>query len=171
MISNIFRYSNFDAVLKHVLTNIGATVINTNMTSRSCGRLAREFQLLAELNPQEKSVCCHVILSIVSRSADHPMGECNQHISDYEYYRMVRRYLEEMRFLGGSGMHKSQYIAARYHNKDREEIHIIVSGIRMDGTVVSNHLEQQRNEIVVKQLKHEFSIEDIEDAMLAGIKG
>jgi hypothetical protein len=163
MISKIFKYSNFDTVLRHVLVNVGAKLINTNMTSKNATMLAKEFQLFAALNPQEQSACCHVILSIIFRNADHPMGECNQHLSDYEYYRIVRRYLEEMGFLSVNGMHKSQYVAARYHNKDREEIHIIVSRIRMDGTVVSKHLEERRNDVVIKQLKHEFNLEDLED--------
>jgi hypothetical protein len=169
MISKIFKYSNFDAVLRHVFVNVGATLINTNMTSRNATMLAKEFQLFSALNTQEQCACCHIIFSLISRNADHAMGECNQHLGDYEYYRIVRRYLEEMGFLGVNGLHKSQYIAARYRNKDREEIHIIVSRIRMDGTVVSRHLEERRNDVVVKQLKHEFNLEDLEDTEMVGV--
>jgi Relaxase/Mobilisation nuclease domain len=166
MISKIFKYSDFSAVLKYVLEDVEATLVSTNMTARNYGILAKEFQLFASLNPQQRCICNHMIISISCRSADHILGECNQHLNDYEYYRIARRYLEEMGFLGGSGMHKCQYIAVRHDNRDRREIHIIVSRIRMDGTLVSDTLETRRNDVVMRQLTHEFDIENFEGTEL-----
>ncbi len=160
MINKIFRYSSFDAVVEYVLGNLGATLNDTNMTSRTSEMLAREFELFSEMKPEEKSTCYHIIFSIGSRNAEHYLGGCNQHLNEYDYDRLARRYLEQMGFLSGDRMHKSQYVIARTSSVDEEDLHIIVSRVRMDGTVVSNYLEQQRNQFIVNRLNYEFEIEN-----------
>ncbi|BDA70090.1 hypothetical protein CAL7716_042560 [Calothrix sp. PCC 7716] len=160
MNNKIFKYSSFDVVVKYVLDNLGATLNHTNMTSRTSEMLAREFELLREIRPKEKCMCYHIVFSIGYRQAEHHLGGCNLHLSDYDYYRLARRYLEQMGFLGGDGIHKSQYLIARTTGVDEEDLHIIVSRVRMDGTIVSDYLEQQRNNFVVNRLNQEFEIEN-----------
>jgi hypothetical protein len=63
-----------------------------------------------------------------------------------------------MGFLSGDGMHKSQYVMARTESVDEVDVHIVVSRVRMDGTVVSNYLEQQRNDFVLNRLNNEFEV-------------
>ncbi|RUT05133.1 hypothetical protein DSM106972_039540 [Dulcicalothrix desertica PCC 7102] len=161
MINKIFKYSSCDVVVKYVLDDLGATLDHTNMTSRTSDMLAKEFELFEEIKPEERCTCYHIIFSIDSRDPEHHLGECNQHLSEYDYYQLARRYLEQMGFLSGDGMHKSQYVMARTQSVDEQDIHIVVSRVRMNGTVVSNYLEEQRNEFVVNRLNHEFDMQDL----------
>ena len=160
MINKIFKYSSCDVVVKYILDDLGADLNHTNMTSRTSDMLAKEFELFEEMSPQEKCTCYHIIFSIDHRDPGHHLGECNQHLSEYDYYRLARRYLEQMGFLSEDGMHKSQYVMAQTRSVDEVDVHIVVSRVRMDGTVVSNYLEQQRNDFIVNRLNHEFNMED-----------
>ncbi|BDA73677.1 hypothetical protein RIVM261_039310 [Rivularia sp. IAM M-261] len=161
MINKIFKYSSCDIVVKYVLDDLKATLNHTNMTSRTSDMLAKEFELFEKMKPQEQCTCYHIIFSIDSRDSENPLGQCNQHLSEYDYYQLARRYLEQMGFLSGDGMHKSQYVMALTQNVDEQDVHIVVSRVRMDGTVVSNYLEEQRNEFVVNRLNNEFDMQDL----------
>lgn len=164
MINKIFKYPSCDVVVKYVLNDLGATLNHTNMTSRTGEMLAKEFELFEEMKPQEQCTCYHIIFSIDSRNPEHHLGECNQHLSEHDYYRLAHRYLEQMGFLSGDGMHKSQYVMARSTSVDEVDVHVVVSRVRMDGTVVSNYLEPQRNDFVVNRLNYEFDMEDNDSA-------
>jgi Relaxase/Mobilisation nuclease domain len=53
----------------------------------------------------------------------------------------------------------SQYVIARHHDTKHEHIHIVVSRIRMDGSVVSDSWDYRRNDVVVPKLEKEFGLE------------
>jgi hypothetical protein len=169
MIGKISKHSSFEMVLKYVLEEIDATIFHSNMVSKNIKDLAREFRLFTCFQPNQLYNCYHVIISITSRKEGHVLGECNQHIGEYEYNRLVRRYLQELGFLNNQmyhkdGMDKCQYIAAIKHRKGREEIHIIVSGIKMDGNSIDDKVAIKFNEIAIKKIKEEFSlIDDFEE--------
>jgi hypothetical protein len=171
MIAKISKHSSFEIVLKHVLENVQANIFHSNMVSKNIKDLAREFRLFTCFQPHLLYKCYHIILSIISREEGHILGECNQHIGEYEYNRLVRRYLQELGFLNNQmydkdAMDKCQYIAAIKHRQGREEIHIIVSGIKMDGNAIDCKVAIKFNEIAIKIIKEEFSlIDDFEEGL------
>jgi hypothetical protein len=164
MMTKVFKYISFEQGLKHVLGNPNAKLIHSNMCSKSSHQLAKEFMLFAGLQKNLNYVCYHIIMSIACRDAGHVLGSCNEHLSDSQYGVMAQRYLEEMGLLGEK-MHKSQYMVARHSARVRQDIHILVSRVRMNGTLVSDDWESKgRSLITLRRLKNEFSIDNIDEA-------
>jgi hypothetical protein len=164
MITKVFKYTSFEQALRHVLGNPDAKLIYSNMCSKTSTQLAKEFMLFAGLHKNLNFVCYHIVMSISCRNAGHVLGSCNEHLSDSQYGIMAQRYLEEMGLLGEK-MHKSQYMVARHSARGRQDIHILVSRVRMNGTLVPEDWETKgRSLITLRRLKNEFSLDNIDEA-------
>jgi Relaxase/Mobilisation nuclease domain len=152
MIANQLKNRSFRSTLEYVLGKEKATIIDGNMAGTTPRQLAKEFAKARRFRPKLQRACGHIVIAIPHRDDYH------ESLDDERFREIAQQWLKDMGFLSDDSA-SSQYVIARHRDTNHEHIHIVVSRIRMDGSVVSDSWDYRRNDVVVRKLEKEFALE------------
>lgn len=107
-----------------------AALLYTNMLGLTPKELAFEFDAIAARNPRVKVPALHIIISL------SPMDRA---MSDIAFRMIAHAYLKEM------GFSDCQAIMWRHFDTPQQHVHLLVSRVRLDGSVVPNSLNHRKN--------------------------
>ncbi|NMF61060.1 relaxase/mobilization nuclease domain-containing protein [Pseudanabaena yagii] len=143
MIGKIIKGKSFQGCLSYVMRKTGAAVIDMNMDGKDPYSLANEFSLSWQLRPKLSYKVCHVILSLSPE----------EHLNNDAWQIAIAQYLKEM------GFTNNQYVAVKHTDKENHEhIHLVISRVRMDGSVVSDSWDWTRSQDVIRKLEQDFGL-------------
>ncbi len=142
MIGNIIKGSSFEKVVHYVATKDRARFISGNMVKESPLMLAKEFNVIWDLNTSVEKAVFHISLSLTKE----------EHLSDEKWKKLARDYLDGMDF------GKNQYVVYQHQDTPHEHIHIIANRVRYDGSTVSTWLDYSRNDDLVHALEKEYGL-------------
>ncbi len=134
MLAQITKGQDFSGCLRYVLGKAGAEQIGGNMEGETVAKLQREFNLGVQSqmrrSPQKvtQAVVCHTSLSI----------EVRRNLDDATWNAIANDYLTAM------GFTDNQFIAVRHTDTNHDHIHLVVSRLRLDGTIVETWLDYRR---------------------------
>jgi hypothetical protein len=145
MIGSISQGGNFGGLFRYLLDpEKKAIVIGGNVASSSIGGLTREFQAVANLNPQVEVTVKHIALAFAPQDGE------------------VARSLKEeiaIELLTKLGYENSQYIIVEHPRSDRDHnhdhMHIVANTVGLDGTRVKNGFEWRRTEKILREIERE----------------
>lgn len=119
-------------------------VLATNMAGKNLKELATEFTALARLQPEREVNVQHRTIS--TRAEDKVTPDTQR--------RLVERLVE-------LDAPNTIYIAVRHKHHDHDEVHLLESRVRYDGTVKSDSQDYRRNEELAQQLAREFGLTEV----------
>ena len=106
-------------------------------------KLAKEFKISRQLNPEVERAVYHVSLSAAP-------DDC---IDKEVWKEIAQKYLEKM------GFNCNQYAIYRHSNTDNDHIHIVASRIRLDtGKVVHDGWDYLRSEKVLREIEKDYGL-------------
>lgn len=145
MIGKIIKGRGFRGVLDYAIKKEKGRLIWTNMASREPRGLAQEFGAIRQLKPRLKNAVFHAALSVPK----------NEKISDLIWQKIAREYLKRMGFVC------SQVVTARHSDTEHDHIHIIANRIGLDGNVVSDSMDFERQEKALRAIEKQFSLQPL----------
>jgi Relaxase/Mobilisation nuclease domain len=145
MIGSISQGGNFGGLFRYLLDpEKKAIIIGGNVASSSIGGLTREFQAVANLNPQVEVTVKHIALAFAPQDGE------------------VARSLKEeiaIELLTKLGYENSQYIIVEHPRSDRDHnhdhMHIVANTVGLDGSRVKNGFEWRRTEKILREIEQE----------------
>ena len=146
MIGKIVKGRGFRGVLVYALQKEKGKLLWTNMASREPRGLAKEFGAIRQLKPRFKNAVFHAALS-VSKSEE---------ISDQKWLNIAQQYLKSMNFVS------SQTVLVRHSDTEHDHIHIIANRIGLDGKVVSDSKDFERQEKALRAIEKQFGLVPLE---------
>lgn len=145
MIAKLNKGRGFRGALEYSLKESKGFLLDTNMGGNTPRALAREFGQIRGLRPELTRPVHHVSIAL-------PPGE---RLPDEQWQAIGRAYLE------GMGFTNNQYVMARHTDADHEHIHILVNRITLDGKLVSDSKDYQRQEPIMRQLEKEYGLTQV----------
>ena len=142
MIAKLNKGRGFRGALEYSLRESKGFLLDTNMGGSTPRALAREFGQIRALRPELTRPVHHASIAL-------PPGES---LSNEQWQAIGRAYLE------GMGFTNNQYIIARHTDAGHAHIHVLVNRIGMDGKLVSDSKDYQRQEQIMRQLEHEYGL-------------
>jgi Relaxase/Mobilisation nuclease domain len=148
MIGSISQGGGFGGLFRYLLDDRKqATIIGGNVASRSMRGLAREFNAVAELNPQVTVTAKHIALAFAPE--------------DGEITRSLKQEIA-LKLLGELGYKNSQFLIVEHprsdHNHDHDHIHIVANIVCLDGERVKNGFEWRRTEKILRAIEREHDL-------------
>jgi len=125
------------------------------MGGRAYSTLAREFEAIARLRPNNSRPCLHAMLSLPHRDEDHQRGKYHETLSNDQWVEVGKRWLHEM------GFTDNQFVMVRHNDTKHEHLHIVANRIRLDGDVVSDSHNYKRSEAVIRKLEQDYNLEAV----------
>lgn len=123
--------AGFRGVLNYSLTKSkDAEIIDGNMAGQTARELAKEFSIPRRLRPNLKKVVGHHSLS----------ASPGKRLTNEEWQKAVETYLKEMGYDTG----KNQFVIIRHNDRPHDHVHIVVSRVGLDGSVVSDSNERRK---------------------------
>jgi hypothetical protein len=148
MISKIIKGKSFKVCLTYVLGKTEAEIINSNIGGGTIDELTAEFEISRQLRPRLEKTVCHVILSL------HPQEK----LDDGSWQEIFDQYLDRM------GFTNNQFIAVKHTDREHEHIHLIISQVRLDGSVVSNDWERIRSQIILRDIEKQYNLTPVKSS-------
>lgn len=145
MIAKLTKGRGFRGVLEYSLRESKGFLLDTNMGGSTPRALAREFGQIRGLRPELTRPVHHVSIAL-------PPGE---RLSAEQWQAVGCFYLE------GMGFTNNQYVMTRHTDADHEHIHILVNRITLDGKLVSDSKDYQRQEQIMRQLEKEYGLTQV----------
>lgn len=108
----------------------GAEIIGGNMAGRTARELAKEFSISRRLRPNLRKAVGHHSLSASS----------GKRLTNEEWQKAVEIYLKEM----GYDVSKNQFVIIRHSDRPHDHVHIVVSRVGLDGSVVSDSNDRKK---------------------------
>ncbi|SHN71605.1 relaxase/mobilization nuclease domain-containing protein [Desulfovibrio litoralis] len=146
MIAKLIKGKGFRGALEYDLQTQKGQILETNMAGQTARELAKEFGAIRALRPNLTKAVCHVSLSI---SPD-------EKLSDEQWKSVAKSYLKHM------GFEKCQYVATKHTDTEHPHIHLVVNRIGIDGQVVSDSQDYQRQESLMRKLEQELNLKTVE---------
>jgi hypothetical protein len=148
MIGSISQGGGFGGLFGYLLAEEKqATIIGGNVASRSISGLAREFNAIADLNPQVTVKAKHIALAFAPQ--------------DGEIARSLKQEIA-MKLLVELGYENSQFLIVEHprsdHNHDHDHLHIAVNVVGLDGKRVKNGFEWRRTEKILRAIEQEHHL-------------
>ena len=154
MIGKIVKGRGFRGVLEYALQKEKGKLLWTNMASREPRGLAAEFGAIRQLKPRFKNAVFHAALS-VSKSEE---------ISEQKWFNIAQQYLKSMNFVS------SQTVLVRHSDTEHDHIHIIANRIGLDGKVVSDSKDFERQEKALRAIEKQFGLVPLDASRKARVK-
>ncbi len=142
MIGKISKGRGFRGVLEYALQKEKGKLIWTNMASREPRGFAKEFGAIRQLKPRFKNAVFHAALSVSK----------DEKISNEKWIKIAQEYLRRMGFVS------SQVVLVRHSDTDHDHIHIIANRIGLDGKVVSDSKDFERQEKALRAIEKDFGL-------------
>ncbi len=143
MIAKMIKGKGFRGALEYDLQKQKGQILTSNMAGQNPRALAKEFGRIRALRPNLTRAVCHVSLSL---SPD-------EKLNDEQWKSVAASYLEHM------GFANCQFVATKHTDTAHPYIHILVNRIGMDGQVVSDSKDYQRQESLMRRLEQEFNLQ------------
>lgn len=147
MIAKITHGAGFRGTLAYVLQkDHKPEIVGGNMSGTNPRDLAREFAAVRELRPDVGKPVVHVSLSFDPGRDGHP-GD--RRLTNEELARISGEYLRRM----GYDIARVQWVAVRHNDKGHEHVHLVLSRIRIDGTLVHQPWEFLKSQRICRDLE------------------
>lgn len=143
MIAKAVKGSGARGVLNYAIEKEGSEKIGGNMAGDTPRELSAEFSASRRLRPNLGKAVHHVSLSL---------GD-GERLTDAQWRKVADTYREKMGFEG------SQFVLVRHSDQDHDHVHLIQSRIRLNGSVVNDSKDYERQEEVMRQVEREFGLE------------
>lgn len=146
MTANMIKGKGFGGALRYNLEKVEkgvAEILDRSFAHESYKSIMKEMQMVKMLRPNLQKHFYHT-------SINFPPSE---NLSDEKMREIGREYLEE------SGFMQHQFIMFRHHDAEHPHLHLLVSRIGYDGTVMSDSNDFAKCEIILRRLekKHNLS--------------
>jgi hypothetical protein len=149
VIAKITRGSGFRGTLAYTLArDHEPEIVGGNMAGRNARDLAQEFGAVRQLRPDVEKPVMHVSLSFDPGRPDHPGDRV---LSSEDMARISADYLKRM----GYDLDRLQWVAVRHRDKEHQHVHLVVSRVRLDGSLVHQPWEYLRNQSVCRQIERD----------------
>lgn len=156
MIADIKKGSQFRGVVAYVFApNHKPEAIGGSLSGRDPRTVAREFAEIHRLRPEVEKPVLHVSLSFdpgtVGRVGD-------RRLTDSEMLGIAREYLRRM----GYDPAKTPWVAVRHNDQPHQHVHLVVSRIGIDGSLVrEQHRDFLKNKEVCRSLERDFNLRTV----------
>lgn len=148
MIAKAVKGKGFRGALEYALRQEKGCVLDSNMAGDNPRTLAREFGEIRALRPNVTKAVLHVSISVAP----------NERLTDEQWCEVAHKYLE------GMGLKESQYIAVKHTDTEHPHIHIIANRVSVTGEIVSDSMDYKRQEIIMRQLEHEYGLSTVKNS-------
>lgn len=155
MIGNITTGSSFSNLFHYLLaTNKGASIIGGNVISTIACKLAREFQLCANLRPTTAKPVKHISIAFAPEDGQ---------LSNEMKTRIADRAVREL------GYTSNQYAVIAHHRQDpghdwehcHDHMHIAINMIGWDGKRTNDSWDKRKLESVLRKLEIEENLTQV----------
>lgn len=159
MIAKITRGSGFRGTLAYSLAREHQPeIVGGSMAGRDTPELAREFAATRQLRPDVEKPVVHVSLSFDPGAAGRP-GD--RRLDHEELVRISAEYLKRM----GYDPERVQWVAIEHKDRPHQHVHIVVSRIRLDGSLVPQQWRDfVKNHEVCQQLERDYRLRAVDRA-------
>lgn len=144
MIAKIHKGRGFRGLLEYALRESKGYLLDTNMGGDTPHSLSREFGQIRALHPTTKPVF-HVSIALSP----------NDRLTDEQWKETAERYVCDM------GFGACQYVVAKHTDAPHPHIHIIINRVALDGTLVSDSKDYQRQERIMRHLEKEYGLKPV----------
>jgi hypothetical protein len=143
MIAKAVKGSGARGVLNYAIEKEKGEKIGGNMAGDTPRELSAEFSASRRLRPNLSKAVHHVSLSVAD----------GERLTDAQWRQVADTYREKMGFDG------SQFVLVRHSDQDHDHVHLIQSRIRLDGSVVSDSKDYERQEEVMRQVERDLGLQ------------
>ncbi len=148
MIASISQGGGFGGLFGYLLAlEKSAKIIGGNVACLSVRGLTREFQAIADLNPQVTVVAKHIALAFAPEDGE---------IANSLKAEIAMRLLDEL------GYKNSQFLIVEHprsdHDHNHDHLHIVVNVVGLDGERVKNGFEWRRTEKILRAMETEHNL-------------
>lgn len=158
MIAKTHMGRGFRGALNYVLDKEGGRLIGGNMSGRSPRALATEFKAFREMRPKLKKALAHTSLS----------AEIGAKLTDEQWQEIAQDFLQEMGFIDPETGNDAGFVVARHSDTEHDHIHILASRIRIDGSVVSDSNNYQRQEKAMRLIEKKYGLKQVQNSWESG---
>ncbi len=145
MIAKLVKGKGFRGALEYDLREQKGHILDTNMGGDNPRELAREFGAVRALRPNLTKAVCHVSISLPP----------DDKLTDDQWKDVAGKYLE------GMGFKDSQYVVTKHTDTEHPHIHILANRVSMNGEVVNDSRDYQRQEAIMRRLEREYGLKEV----------
>ena len=148
MTANMIKGKGFGGALHYNLEKVSkgiAEILDSSFVSVTQKAIMKEMQMVKMLRPNLKKHFYHT-------SINFPPSE---NLSSEKMKEIGREYLKE------SGFTQHQFIMFRHHDADHPHVHILVSRIGYDGSVLSDSNDFAKCEIILRRLEKRHNLAEV----------
>ncbi len=152
MIGKIIKGTSFRGALNYLFfgnknsRNKNSVVVASNMAGTNPRELSKEFSAFRKLRPSLGKAVCHISLSLSPE---------DRKLSNDEFGQVAQDFLKQM------GFDECPFVAIRHHDTEHPHIHIIVSRIKPNSSVVSDKQDFQRAEKIIRQMESRLGLRSV----------
>jgi len=152
MIGKMIKSKNVVDCIKYVVEKEGADLVGGNIDGTSSASISAALNaVLSQRSAIEKPIC-HIPISLVP----------GEYLSDDSWRELGKRFLSSM------GFTNTPYLIVRHTDTaftdengetfPRDHVHIVVSRVRQDGSVVKDSWDYNRSQKILKNLEEEYNL-------------
>jgi hypothetical protein len=148
MTANMIKGKGFGGALRYNLEKVDkgvAEILDSSFVDATQKSIMKEMQMVKILRPNLQKHFYHT-------SINFPPSE---NLSSEKMKEIGREYLEE------SGFTQHQFIMFRHHDADHPHLHILVSRIGYDGSVLSDSNDFAKCEIILRRLEKKHNLAEV----------
>lgn len=145
MIGKIIKGRGFRGVLEYALLKEKGKLIWSNLASEEPRGMAQEFGAIRQLKPRLKNAVFHAALSAPK----------NEKITDQTWVSIALEYLKKMGFVC------PQVVLVRHSDTEHDHIHVIANRIGLDGKVVNDSKDFERQEKTLRAIEKQFGLQPL----------
>ena len=148
MTANMIKGKGFGGALRYNLEKVDngvAEILDSTFVDITQKSIMKEMQMVKMLRPNLQKHFYHT-------SINFPPSE---NLSSEKMKEIGREYLEE------SGFTQHQFIMFRHHDADHPHLHILVSRIGYDGSVLSDSNDFAKCEIILRSLEKKHNLAEV----------
>ncbi|MEI9918952.1 MAG: relaxase/mobilization nuclease domain-containing protein [Bacteroidota bacterium] len=148
MTANMIKGKGFGGALRYNLEKVDkgvAEILDSSFVDATQTSIMKEMQMVKMLRPNLQKHFYHT-------SINFPPSE---NLSSEKMKEIGREYLEE------SGFTQHQFIMFRHHDAEHPHLHILVSRIGYDGSVLSDSNDFAKCEIILRRLEKKHNLAEV----------
>ena len=126
------------------------------MAGQDMSSLAREFAAVRQLRPDVEKPVVHVSLSF---DPGRPDRQGDRQLRREELARLAEDYLKRMSY----DPDRVQWVAIEHRDRPHQHVHLVVSRVRLDGTLVRQEWRDfRRNKDVCQELERDYGLRSVD---------
>lgn len=157
MIAKITRGGGFRGTLAYTLApEHRPDIVGGNMAGPDVSSLAREFAAVRQLRPDVEKPVVHVSLSF---DPGRPGRQGDRQLRREELARLAEDYLKRMSY----DPDRVQWVAIEHRDRPHQHVHLVISRVRLDGTLVRQEWRDfRRNKDVCQELERDYRLRSVD---------